>query len=125
MVKKNSVVPIDQLEFVDVNLTLAVTDCFHMNELFLNVTSALTAVDQGKISLLQAQFKVVDDETGELKYDQEDFVVFPAHTKENISYYINDKNQAIDEDNQIIFDRNIKRHSPAYFILVGTFVTKV
>lgn len=104
MVKKNSVVPIDQLEFVDVNLTLAVTDCFHMNELFLNVTSALTAVDQGKISLLQAQFKVVDDETGELKYDQEDFVVFPAHTKENISYYINDKNQAIDEDNQIIFD---------------------
>jgi predicted TIM-barrel enzyme len=105
MSKKNSIVPVDQLEFVDVYLTLAVTDCFHMQELFLNVTSALTAINNDKVTMLDGQIRVVDDETGDLKYGSEnDLIIFPDSKDTAAPYYVNGKGQAFNEDKEIIFD---------------------
>jgi hypothetical protein len=105
MNKKNSIMPVDQLEFVDVYLTLAVTDCFHMQELFLNVTSALTAINTDKVTMLDGQVRVVDDETGDLKYGSEnDLIIFPDSEGTAAPYYVNGKGQAFNEDKEMIFD---------------------
>ena len=106
MNEKNSVVPVDQLEFVDVYLTLAVTDCFHMQELFLNVTSALTAINTDRVTMLDGQIRVVDDETGDLKYAQEDNYLIPLDPEDTAAapYYLNGKGQAFNQNKEIIFD---------------------
>jgi hypothetical protein len=62
---------VDKTEHVEVSLTLEVNDCLHMNELLLNVSSAVASIQTKKITLLDAEIAVIDLSTGQLKYDDD------------------------------------------------------
>ena len=110
MTKKNSVVPVENFEVLSVSLNLTITDCSHLEELFLNVMTALPYVNTDKLTLISAYVGVMDPQTGKLKYtDQPRFLFANANPEESIkeipgAYYISEDGLAVNEDGQVIFD---------------------
>lgn len=65
---ENTIIPVEQKEHVSVLLTLEVTDCYHMAELLMTVSSSLTKIQSNKVFLISADAVLVDRQTGEPKY---------------------------------------------------------
>jgi len=110
MNKKNSVVPVEDLEVVAVSLNLTIADCSHLEELFLNIMTALPYINTDKVTLMSAYVGVMDPETGKLKYTDEPRLLFAnLNPEESIAYspgayYVSEDGLAVNEDGEVIFD---------------------
>ena len=110
MTKKNSVVPVEDFEVLSLSLNLAITDCSHLEELFLNVMTALPYINTDKVTLISAYVAVIDPETGKIKYtDKPRFLSANFNPEESIeeipgAYYISEDGLAVNQDGQVIFD---------------------
>lgn len=94
------IIPVEQKEHVSVLLTLEVTDCYHMTELLMTVTSSLAKIQNSKVSLISADAVLVDRKTGEPKYrDIEDDDIPDV-------YQMSESGIVTNNEDLIVFDPN-------------------
>ena len=94
------IIPVEQKEHVSVLLTLEVTDCYHMTELLMTVSSSLAKIQNSKVSLIGAEAALIDRKTGQPKYrDIED------DDEPNI-YQMTESGVVKNDENLIVFDPN-------------------
>jgi hypothetical protein len=106
MSKKNQIIPVDRKELVEVYMALEVSDCYHMDELFMAVASTLSMMQNSKIKLIHSEIDIVDPKTGELKYAEQPLMTCSPSLRgtEDVIYGLNEVGQIFNEDNTVIYD---------------------
>jgi hypothetical protein len=106
MSKKNVIMPVDRKEIVEVYMALEVTDCYHMDELFMAVASLMSAINSKKVKLIHSELDIVDPKTGELKYPNQPLMTCSPTLRgtEDVVYGINDRGEIFNKDNNVIYD---------------------
>jgi hypothetical protein len=106
MTKEHPVIPVDRKELVEVYMALEVSDCYHMDELFMAVASTLSLMQNTKIKLIHSEIDIVDPKTGELKYANQPLMTCSPTLRgtEDVIYGLNEVGQIFNEDNTVIYD---------------------
>ena len=96
------IIPIDNKEYVNVFMTLEVNDCYHMNELFLTLGSLFAFIESKKVTIIDSELEIIDIETGELKYGNDDDSL--DDIDDRTVYTISPNGQIFNEDKDLVFD---------------------
>jgi hypothetical protein len=96
------IIPIDNKEYVNVFMTLEVKDCYHMNELFLTLGSLFAFIESKKVTIIDSELEIIDIETGELKYGNDDDSL--DDIDDRTVYTISPNGQIFNEDKDLVFD---------------------
>lgn len=96
----DEIIPVSQKEYVSVSLTLEVTDCYHMGELLMTVTSSLAKIHNNKISLMDANVILIDRKTGLPKYRDVQDEDIPE------VYQMTESGVVTNQEDLIVFDPN-------------------
>lgn len=96
------IIPIDNKEYVNVFMTLEVKDCYHMNELFLTLGSLFAFIESKKVTIIDSELEIIDIETGELKYGNNDDSL--DDIDDRTVYTISPNGQIFNEDKDLVFD---------------------
>jgi hypothetical protein len=106
MSKEHPIVPVDKKELVEVFMALEVTDCYHMDELFMAVASVLCAMQSKKVKLIHAEIEIIDPETGELKYANQPLMTCSPTLSgtEDVIWGLTEEGQVYNEDNLVVYD---------------------
>lgn len=106
MSKEHPIVPVDKKELVEVFMALEVTDCYHMDELFMAVASVLCAMQSKKVKLIHSEIDIIDPETGELKYANQPLMTCSPTLSgtEDVIWGLTEEGQVYNEDNLVVYD---------------------
>jgi hypothetical protein len=106
MSKKNQIIPVDRQELVEVYMALEVSDCYHMDELFMAVASTLSMMQNKKVKLIHSEIEIIDPKTGELKYNDQPLMTCSPSLRgtEDVVYGLNEVGQIFNEHNTVIYD---------------------
>jgi len=103
---KHEIRPVEKKETVAVYMLIEVTDCYHMDELFMAVAAVVPMMQNKKIKLLDCEIEIIDPETGELKYAKQPLMTCSSSLigTEDIVWNLNTKGQILNSDNLVVYD---------------------
>jgi hypothetical protein len=106
MSKEHPLIPVDKKELVEVYMALEVTDCYHMDELFMAVATVLSLLQTKKVKLIHSEIEIVNPKTGELKYPNQPLMTCSPTLRgtEDVIWGVNNQGQVITEDNLVAYD---------------------
>lgn len=97
---QDPIIPVEQTEHLSVELILEVTDCYHMTELLMTVSSSLAKIQSNKVSLVGANVVLIDRKTGKRKYRE------IADDDEADIYQMTESGVVMNQEDLIVFDPN-------------------